>query len=116
MSDREKYEEAKKVLSQIRHTLDTEPLTADQRKKLEIHAAALAGLIMHPWLPMSWARRLIMVAIVLLGGQQAIWAGNFQPLVWWLLLPFFSPRIVGYGAYSLGVLSRFLRGSTASTK
>lgn len=109
--NRKKYEEAKKVLSQIRYILDTEPLTLERRKELQIHAASLAGAILNPWFPISWSLRLIMVAIVLLGAQQAIWVGNYQPLIWWLLLPFFSPRIVGFAAYSLGVLSRFFRGS-----
>jgi hypothetical protein len=47
-----------------------------------------------------------MAAIALLGAQQAIWAGNYEPLLWWLLLPFFSPRIVGECAYFLGRLKR----------
>jgi hypothetical protein len=78
MSQRENYQEAKKVLGQIRHTLDTEPLTAAQRNELETHAAKLAGAISHPWLPVSWSRRLIMVAIVILGVQQAIWADTIS--------------------------------------
>jgi hypothetical protein len=109
MSDRETYEEAKKTLDQIRHILDTEPLTAEERQKLEVHEAALAGVILHPWLPAGWTRKLIMVAIVLLGALHAIWVGNFQPLAWWLLLPFFSPRIAGEVAHALGRLSRLFR-------
>ena len=102
---REHYEEAKETLSQINRALETEPLTAEQRSELEIHAAKLAGALLHPWLPVSWLRRLIMLAIILLGLQQA-WIGNYEALIWWLLLPFFSPRIMGYSAYFWGVLSR----------
>jgi hypothetical protein len=112
MSDHEKYEEAKNVLGQINHILATEPLTAKQRKDLEIHAASLAGVIMHPWFPVAWSRRLIMVAIVLLGFQQAVWVGNYEPFLWWLLLPFFSPRIVGGCAYAFGSLTRLLHGGS----
>jgi hypothetical protein len=46
-----------------------------------------------------------MVGIVALGAQQALWVGDYELSVWWSLLPFFSPRIVGFGAY-LGVFSR----------
>jgi hypothetical protein len=45
MSEREMYKEGKRVLGEIRHMLDTEPLTDEARKKLEIDAAALAGAI-----------------------------------------------------------------------
>jgi hypothetical protein len=106
---RQQYEEAKRVLADIQYELDTQPLTAAQRKELELHAAGLAGAILSPWLPVSRGRRLIMLGIILLGIQQALWASNYQPLLWWLLLPFFSPRIVGECAYFVGVLRRVLR-------
>ena len=48
-----------------------------------------------------------MVAIVLFGLQQA-WTGNYEPLVIWLLLPFFSPRIMGECAFLLGKICRVL--------
>jgi hypothetical protein len=102
------YEEAKDVLKEIRHELDTQPLTAEQRKELEMHAAALSGYLLRPWLPVSWTRRLLMVAIVLLGAQQA-WVGNYEPLLWLLLLPFFSPRIVGECAFAFGRLASLFK-------
>lgn len=108
--DRAKYEEAKRVLDEIRYELDTQPLTKEQRAELERHAAALAGQILSPWLPVSGTRRVIMLGIVLLGPITAWWAGNYQPFVWWLLLPFFSPRIMGECAFFLGKLSRPFKG------
>jgi hypothetical protein len=105
MSKRERYDEAKQLLSEIQHELATQPLTAKQRSELEIHAARLAGAVLHPWFPMSWTRRTIMVAIVLVGMQQA-WVGNYQPLIWWLLLPVFSPRLVGECTFVIGKLRR----------
>jgi len=107
-TDKQTYEEAKRLLAEIRYELDTQPLTAEQRKELELHAARLSGAILRTWLPMSGIRRLIMLGIVLLGLQQA-WVGNYQPMLWWLLLPFFSPRIVGTGAYYLGAVARVFR-------
>ena len=41
-----------------------------------------------------------MAGIVLFGVQQVWWAQNFEPLLWWLLLPFFSPRIMGEAAHA----------------
>ena len=102
------YEKAKNVLREIRRELETQPLTAEQRKELEMHAARLAGSLLSPWLPVSWTRRLLMAAIVVLGAQQA-WVGNYEPLLWWLLLPFFSPRIVGECALVFGRLDSLIR-------
>ena len=81
-------------------------VTLDQLN--ELHAAALAGTLLRPWFPVSWTRRLIMAAIFLFGLQQAA-TGNYQPLVWWLLLPFFSPRIMGEAAFLLGKCARVIR-------
>jgi hypothetical protein len=101
------YPKAKQVLSQIQHELDTAPLTQQGREQLQLRATALAGKLFHPWFPVSWSRRLIMVAIVLFGLQQA-WTGNYEPMVFWLLLPLFSPRIVGECALAIGrVAGRF---------
>ena len=105
MVSRHEYDEAKKLLAEIRHELDTQPLTPEQRKELELHAARLAGSLLHPWFPVYWSRRLIMGAIFLFGLQQA-WTGNYEPMLWWLLLPLFSPRIMGEAGFLWGRLSR----------
>src|SRR6266536_4109083 len=108
MSKQEQYSEAKSLLREIQYELNTQPLTLKQRGELELHAARLAGVLLRPWLPVDWKRRLIMAGIVLLGIQQAAWADNYRPFLWWLLLPAFSPRIMGECAYFLGALSRKL--------
>jgi hypothetical protein len=100
---RKQYFEAKEVLEEIRRELETEPLTPQQREKLELHAATLAGALLHPWLPVPWSRRLIMAAIIAFGFQQAF-VGNYESLLWFVLLPFFSPRIMGEATYLLGKL------------
>jgi hypothetical protein len=107
---RDQYDEAKRVLVDIHYELETQPLTREQREQLQLHAARLAGLLSRPWLPVPWSRRIIMAAILLFGLQQAR-VGNYQPLGWWLLLPFFSPRIMGECAYFFGVLSRPFRAA-----
>jgi hypothetical protein len=52
---------------------------------------------------------LIAAGIVLLGLQQA-WMENYEPLVFWFLLPFFSPRIMGECAFLLGKMRRLIGG------
>lgn len=101
--DRQQYERAKSVLTQVRGELARHDLTAEQRAELEKHANALSGALMSPWLPVDWPRRLLMAAIFLLGLQQAS-VGNYQPFIWWLALPLFSPRIMGELAYFFGRL------------
>jgi hypothetical protein len=108
MVDRATYDEAKRLLKQISHELDTQPLTPEQREELELHVTRLSGLLLSPWLPVSWSRRLVMAAIVLFGLQQA-WTSNYEPLVFWLLLPAFSPRIMGTCFYYAGRLAALFR-------
>jgi hypothetical protein len=62
------------------------------------------GALLRPWLPMSWVNRLIALAVVALGVQEA-WIGNYHLLIWWLTLPFFSPRIMDECADALGLLA-----------
>jgi len=108
--ERERYFEARKALDEIRHELATAPLTPEQRKELKLHAAKLSGVLLHPWFPVAWRGRLIMAGIVLLGLQQA-WVGNFEPMIFWLLLPLFSPRIMGECAFLFGKMHRLLSSS-----
>jgi hypothetical protein len=116
MIEREKYFEAQRLLKEINYELKTSSLTEQQRNELQLHAAKLAGALHSPWLPVAWSRRLIMIAIVLFGVQQAWWSGNYEPLVWWLLLPVFSPRIIGECSYFIGVLSRHFVALASNTR
>jgi hypothetical protein len=96
MGERDYYKDAKQTLSQTGNQTSHEATTERNKN------ARLAGVILHPWLPVSWTRRPIMAGIVVLGVQQAIWVGNYEAFVWWLLLPFFSPRIEGECAFQIG--------------
>jgi len=103
MIDRDKYEEAEKIQEIINRELASESLTPEQRRELELHSARLAGFLCSHWLPLDWTRRLIMAAIFIFGIQQA-WVGNRQAMLLWLLLPLFSPRIVGEVFHFIGRL------------
>ena len=63
------------------------------------------GALLPPWLPISWVNRLVTLAIVALGVQQA-WIGNYHLLRWWFTLPFFSPRIMDECGNALGFPAR----------
>ena len=82
MFDRATYDKAKRLLEEISYELDTQPLTKEQRKELKLHSARLSGLLLRPWLPVYWSRRVMMAAIVLFGLQQALqgtmsrWSGG----------------------------------------
>jgi hypothetical protein len=104
---REIWYEAKRVSEQVHRLLATEPLTPNEREELHHHADRLWGVLLSPWLPVPWSRRLIMLGIVLLGLQQAF-VGNYEALAWYILLPIFSPRIMGYAAYYYSVAQRVL--------
>lgn len=99
----EERKRAEHVLAEVRRRLDQDTLTLGQRKELERHAAALSGTLMSSWFPVDWGRRALMIGIFLFGLEESI-RGNLQPLLYWLLLPFFSPRLIGEAAYFFGRL------------
>ena len=91
---REKYYEAKALLRQVQQELQDPNLSPAQRGALELHAARLSGFLLSPWVPVPWANRLTMVAIFLIGLVGAV-TGNNMLMLSWLLLPFFSPSLMG---------------------
>jgi hypothetical protein len=99
--NRQTYFEARETLETINHALATEPLTPDERRELEHHKYALAGVLCRPWLPVPWGPRLIMAGIVLFILQQAL-TGNYEPFVYLPILLLFSPRIMGWLAFCWG--------------
>jgi hypothetical protein len=107
LSKREQYFQAKQHLSEITQVLDTASLTPQERYELQLHTARLAGVLCRPWLPVTWGRRLIMAGIILFGLHQA-WTGNPEHMLWWLLLPLFSPHIMGQCFFNIGRMKRLL--------
>jgi hypothetical protein len=92
MMSRDRYFEAQEQLELIRHALADQNLSAQRRTELQQHELALSAVVTRPWLPVLWWRRWLVVLIFALGLQQA-WAGHYTALLWWLLLPLFSPRL-----------------------
>ena len=110
VSRRKTYADAKNAFKEITEMLKDETLSDEQRNTLNMHTARLAGVLHSPWLPYGWGRRLIMTGIMSLG-VYGLFVGNYEVFVWWLLLPFFSPRITGTVLYFFG---RFFGGLSRS--
>lgn len=109
---REQFEECNRLLLVINAELKNSELTAMQREKLEIQRAQLSGVLLSPWLPFSWWRRLVMFVLFLLG---TLWPLGVSPIwlvAWFLILPF-SPRIIGETAFALGRFATGLRNGRA---
>jgi len=92
MSSRDRYLEAEEQIRLVRYALADRNLSAERRKELQDHELVLSAVLTRPLLPISWSRRALMVLIFAFGLQQ-VWAGHYEALLWWLLLPLFSPRL-----------------------
>jgi hypothetical protein len=105
----DEYKEAKKKLEAIDGSLKKNNLSLEERRNLEKVHAQLAAVLLHPLIPADWGRRIIMVLVFLLG-LYGVMGGNPQSAWVWIILPLFSPRIVGKIAYAIGkVLSKLLK-------
>ncbi|MFB3887437.1 MAG: hypothetical protein ACE144_19635 [Thermodesulfobacteriota bacterium] len=92
--DKEQYEAAKARLEEITMKLKYETLSPPERERLEKEGKELAIVVMSPWIPFDWRHRMIMMIIAAIG----FWGlaqGQYLFMLVWLLLPLFSPRIVG---------------------
>ncbi len=91
---REEYKEATVRLEEVTRRLRYDALSQDERERLEREGKELARIIVSPWIPFSWGYRIIM-AILAGIGLLGIVEANYLLLLSWLLLPVFSPRVVG---------------------
>ena len=101
--EKEQYEAAKVRLEEVTMKLKYEKISPEERERLEREGKELAIVVMSPWFPFDWRYRIIMIVIAAIGFWGLIQGQYFFCLVW-LLLPLFSPRIVGK---FLGVITGF---------
>jgi hypothetical protein len=92
--DRAQYDEAQKRLEEVTRILKNEKLGPEERERLEREGKELARVVMSPWLPFNWSYRMMMVAIGAIGFY-GLAEGQYFLVLIWLLLPLFSPRIIG---------------------
>lgn len=91
---KEQYQEATARLEEVTRRLRYEALSQEERERLEKEGKELARIIVSPWVPFSWGYRIIMAVLAGIG-LLGIVEENYLLLLSWLLLPVFSPRIVG---------------------
>jgi hypothetical protein len=92
--DREEYERAKKRLEEVTRILKYENISPPERERLEKEGRELARVVMSPWIPFDWGYRIIIIFITAVGFWGLI-QGMYFLMLLWLLLPIFSPRIIG---------------------
>jgi hypothetical protein len=92
--DREEYEKAKERLGEVTRRLKYDDISTEERERLEKEGRELMSFIMSPLIPFGWGYRILMLVIVFFG-IYGVSEGNYPLLLIWLVLPFFSPRIIG---------------------
>jgi hypothetical protein len=100
----------KVLLDAVHEKLQERDLSPEEREGYEQKAAKYAGILCSPWFPVDWVRRGIMIAMAIIGFSGLIFA-NYNLILIWLLLPPFSPRIVGEVAYALGKIVEVVNGN-----
>ncbi|WP_316234225.1 hypothetical protein [Bradyrhizobium sp. SZCCHNR1098] len=63
----------------------------------------------YPWLPIGLGRKLFGIGIIVFAIEQAVFSKNYQPFVYWLLLPIMSPRLMVTASYYAGWLAGLVR-------
>jgi hypothetical protein len=89
----------------IKRILENKDLADETEKVRPGIKAQMAGYLMSPWLPHGTTRKIIMVVIVLIALVGVVYSCKLFILLL-LILPFFSPRIVGEIARFIGMISK----------
>lgn len=92
--DKEQYDQIKKASEVIAHSLKNDDLSTEEREKLETTLAQMSGYLCSPWLPVGIGRKIIMMVLLVIGIYGIIIDKQIIA-VCWLLIPLFSPRLMG---------------------
>jgi hypothetical protein len=103
--DSKQYRQIKKASELVKYSLENDNLSAEERHKLEQSYAQMCGYLASPWLPVGIWRKIVMVILLIFG---AYGFAVDKPIiaVCWVLIPAFSPRIVGETFFFIGQLTR----------
>lgn len=101
--DKDQYIQIKKTSELVKNALENDNLSAEERQKLEISLAQMSGYLCSPWLPVGVGRKSIMVALLIIGFYGFL-IGKPIIAVCWLLIPLFSPRLVGETLRLIGII------------
>ena len=101
--DINQYKEVKKVGAVVSKVLEDEKLSAEDRGKLETLHSQISGYFFRSWLPVGVGRKAIMLTLIIIGGYGLI---IDKPLIAisWLIVPLFSPRLVGEILHLIGTM------------
>lgn len=101
--DKKQQNKLKTAFSAIEETLQSKDLnlTEEERIKFERLQSEIAGTMMSSWLPAGSARKVVALILFIAGLFGFLKISGFFILLW-LLLPFFSPRLVGEIAIFFG--------------
>jgi len=79
------------------------PALADELERVHPGVKAqMSGYLLSPLLPHGVARKIVIIIIILIGVLGYLMTGSGYFLLALLLLPMFSPRLVGEAARALG--------------
>ena len=92
--EKQQYEEAKTRLEEVTRILRHEKISPEERERLEKEGKELAKVVMSPWIPFGWGYRMMMIVIAAIGFW-GLMQEEYLFVLLWLLLPLFSPRVVG---------------------
>ena len=91
---RDKYLKTKSALTHIDDALREGRLTPEQRAAFEALSVKLSKQLVTTWLPAGWLRRGTMLGLLVVGGYGFL--AEVELFIWcWLVVPLFSPRIMG---------------------
>lgn len=100
-------ETANKLMEGFSKLRDDPDLTPEQRESIDKALGTVAGDQLSDWLPGGWVRKIIML-VIFLAGLYGAWHEQYKWLYIWLILPIFSPRLMGWATYLAGSFSRVL--------
>jgi hypothetical protein len=75
----------------------------------DVAKAAIAGQLLHSWMPYGGLRKIVFVGLVVFGLVGLFVTGNYFFLIALLLASLMSPRFVGGLAFNLGRISRLFQ-------
>ena len=103
--EEEEAKQAEELLERISYALKNEDLSPELREELEVQQAALAGLIVKPWLPRGIWRKAIMIVCLYFGITNVL-QGNWWYSILIFVASIFSPHIVGLYFFYLGIFGK----------
>jgi hypothetical protein len=104
---RKEYDELQSLQAEMTAALKAGGMSPEEVTEMEHAQMVVAGRLLSIWFPIDWGRRAIMAAVLAVGIYGLVCGPQY--LAWvWVLLPTFSPRVVGNAAYLAG---RFQAGA-----